>query len=65
MENILNTKETITTISIEKVSNGFIVKENPPLYDRAGNGEILHCRVIKIKVFNTHSQLNKYINKNL
>ena len=51
-------------ILIETVENGFIVHENYLEIHEMPR----HCvagEIIKRKVFNTHRQLNSYINKNI
>lgn len=59
-----NLEIPITTVTIELVSNGFIVYENDFRNDFHSNRSLSPC-VIKRLVFNNQRQLNKYLNKNL
>lgn len=50
-------------VLIEEVDNGFLITEDYKEYN-----DVLHRGQVEIpvrKVFNTHKQLNKYLNENI
>lgn len=56
-------KKVVSNVLIEVVGNGFVVIEDYP--DNNDRGRAIHCEIPKRKVYNTKSQLYKYIKENL